>query len=286
RSMNDAAHAQSPRTIQIAEDWQGDATISKKTKDGGGGFDSQWDGFVHDINGVILAGSDGARSMATVQGAIQREYNAHATERVIFTESHDEVANGRQRIPEMISPGNAGSLAARQRSTLGAAIVFTSPGIPMLFMGQEMLTDGYFADNHPLDWTRATSYAGIVKLYSDLAHLRRNADCTTLGLTGDGVSVFHVNDGAKVIAWRRWKAGGDDVVMIANFSGAAFANYEIGLPAGGTWKIRFHSDATAYSADFDGTAGADVVATNVARDGLPYKGALPLGRYALTILSR
>jgi 1,4-alpha-glucan branching enzyme len=286
RSMNDAAHTQFPRTLQIAEDWQSDATISKPTKTGGGGFDSQWDGFVHDINGTILAGSDGARSMATVKSAVEREYNAHATERVIFTESHDEVANGRSRIPEMISPGNAGSLAARQRSTLGAAIVFTSPGIPMLFMGQEMLTNGYFADNRPLDWTRATSYAGIVALYTELAQLRRNRDGTTLGLTGDGVSVFHVNDGAKVIAWRRWKAGGDDVVVVANFSGSAFAGYEIGLPAGGAWKVRFHSDDTAYSPDFDGTTNADVVATKVARDGLPYKGSIALGRYAAVILSR
>ncbi|HEX9104572.1 MAG TPA: alpha-amylase family glycosyl hydrolase, partial [Polyangia bacterium] len=127
RSMNDAVHARSPRTIQIAEDWQGDANLSRKTRDGGGGFDAQWDGFVHDINGTILATSDGARSMATVAGAIAREYNAHASERVIYTESHDEVANGRQRIPEMISPGDAGSLAARQRSTLGAVVAFTSP---------------------------------------------------------------------------------------------------------------------------------------------------------------
>jgi 1,4-alpha-glucan branching enzyme len=286
RAMNDATHAQAPRTLQIAEDWQGDANISRKTKDGGGGFDSQWDGFVHDINGTILAASDGARSMATVKGAIAREYNAHATERVIFTESHDEVANGRQRIPEMISPGNAGSLAARQRSTLGAVVAFTSPGIPMLFMGQEMLTDGYFADNHPLDWSRATSYAGIVKLYTDLVHLRRNADGTTLGLTGDGVSVFHVNDSAKVIAWRRWKAGGDDVVILANFSAKPFASYAIGVPAGGTWKVRFHSDATTYSSDFPGTATNDAVASNVARDGLPFNVAVALGPYAAVILSR
>ena len=286
QAMNDSAHAQFPRTIQIAEDWQGDANISRPTQAGGGGFDSQWDGFVHDINGTILAGSDGARSMATVQGAIAREYNAHASERVIFTESHDEVANGNQRIPEMISPGNAGSLIARQLSTLGAVIVFTSPGIPMLFMGQEMLMNGYFADDHPLDWSRATTYAGIVKLYTDLVHLRRNAGGATLGLTGDGVSVFHVNDNAKVIAWRRWKAGGDDVVVVANFSGTAFANYQIGLPAGGTWKVRFHSDATSYSPDFAGTPAPDVVAANVARDGLPYNGSLALGRYAAVVLSR
>jgi 1,4-alpha-glucan branching enzyme len=286
RSINDAVDAQFPTAIQIAEDWRNDSFISRPTAMGGAGFDSQWDGFVHDINSTILAGSDGARAMGTVQSAISRVFNGHASERVIFTESHDEVANGRSRIPEMISPGNAGSLIARQLSTLGAAVTLTSPGIPMLFMGQEMLTDGHFDDNRPLDWSRATTYSGIVKLYTDLVHLRRNTDGTTAGLTGDGTSVFHVNDAAKVIAWRRWKLGGDDVVVIANFSSQRFATYEIGLPSSGTWRVRFRSDSAAYSPDFDNPPTSDVVATPTARDGLPYTGAMALGRYELVVLSR
>ena len=285
-SINDAVDAQYPSAIQIAEDWQNNSWISRPTAMGGAGFDSQWDGFVHDINGTILAGSDGARSMYTVQGAIERNFNGHASERVVFTESHDEVANGRQRIPEMISPGNAGSLIARQLSTLGGAVALTSPGIPMLFMGQEMLTNGYFADDRPLDWSFATNFAGIVKLYTDLVHLRRNTAGTTVGLTGDGTSVFHVNDSGKVIAWRRWKAGGDDVVVIANFSGTRFSGYQLGLPSDGTWHVRFQSDSAIYSPDFDNAPTMDVVATSVGRDGLPYTGTLTIGSYALIVLSR
>ncbi len=37
----------------------------------------------------------------------------------------------------MASPGKADSWYAKKRSTLGAALVLTAPGIPMLFMGQE-----------------------------------------------------------------------------------------------------------------------------------------------------
>ena len=44
----------------------------------------------------------------------------------------------------------------------------TSPGIPMIFMGQEFLEDGYFDDSTPLDWTKTTTYAGILALYTDL----------------------------------------------------------------------------------------------------------------------
>ena len=93
---------------------------------------------------------------------------------MIYTESHDEVANGHARVPEEIWPGNAGSWFSRKRSTLGAALVFTAPGIPMIFQGQEFLEDKYFRDDVPLDWTKLTTYAGIHLLYRDLIRLRRN----------------------------------------------------------------------------------------------------------------
>jgi len=61
---------------------------------------------------------------------------------VIFAESHDADSNGAQRVPEMIWPGKAESWYAKKRSTLGAAVVLTAPGIPMLFMGQESRCEG------------------------------------------------------------------------------------------------------------------------------------------------
>ena len=78
--------------------------------------------------------------------------NGAAVQRVIYTESHDEVANGHARVPEEIWPGNAGSWFSRKRSTLGAALVLSAPGIPMIFQGQEFLEDKYFRDVAPLDW--------------------------------------------------------------------------------------------------------------------------------------
>ncbi len=282
---NALSHAVRPGAIAIAEDWQGDDWLSRPVGQGGAGFDAQWDGFVHEVNGTILAASDAARSMATIRTALTRAYNGHAFERVVFTESHDEVANGNQRIPSMIDGAHPDSLAARKRSTLGAAVALTAPGVPMLFMGQELLTDKWFADDRPLDWTRAATYAGIVQLYTDLVHLRRNTSGVTEGLTGEGTSVFHVNDGAKVIAWRRWRSAGDDVVVVANFSGKSFPTYDIGFPAGGTWHLRFDSDDPRYSPDFTG-AGADVTPSQVAYDGLAFRGRLALGAYSLQVYSR
>ena len=165
---------------------------------GGFGFDTQWDAaFFHPVDDNIVAAADTSRSMAAISGAITHAYNGAATQRVVYTEDHDEVANGKSRIPEMISPGNAGSLAARQRSTLGAAVVMTAPGIPMIFMGQEFLESGHFDGSTPLDWSKTTTYAGILALYKDLIALRHNAGGHTRGLLGKNVAVFHVNEGAQ-----------------------------------------------------------------------------------------
>jgi 1,4-alpha-glucan branching enzyme len=281
--VNDAVDSTQPWKIMIAEDLQGDAWISKPTGQGGAGFDSQWDAsFFHPIDDNLIRPNDSDRSMPAVRDAIAASYNGQATQRVVYTESHDEVANGKQRIPEMIWPGHADSWYARKRSTLGAAIVMTSPGIPMLFMGQEFVENGSFADTRPLDWSKETTFAGIRQMYADLIQLRR----TLPGLRGDNVNVFHVNDGDKVIAFHRWKNGGpgDDVVVIANFSGKAFPSYDIGFPRGGAWHVVFNGDWSGYAADFGDTPADDTTAWNGGKDGLGYHGTVGVGPYSVTIL--
>ena len=278
-----AVHQLRPDSIQVAEDFANYDRITAPQSSGGLGFDTQWDGgFFHPVDDNIITALDSSRSMPAIAGALSHKLSGRATARVVYTEDHDEVANGKQRIPEMISPGNAGSLAARKRSTLGAAIVFTAPGIPMIFMGQEFLMNGTFANTPPLDWSRTTTYAGILQMYKDLIALRR----TLPGLKGEHIAVHHVNDTAKVIAYHRWNQGGDDVVVVANFANHAYASYLVGLPSAGTWHVRFQGDAQAYSADFGGASAADITATPTARDGLPATGSIALGPWSAVILSQ
>jgi 1,4-alpha-glucan branching enzyme len=157
----------------------------------------------------------------------------------------------------------------------------------MLFMGEEMLATGTFDDPPAsLDWSLATTNAPIVSFYQDAIRARRNLDGATAGLLGGSVNVYHVNETAKVIAYRRYDASGNDVVVALNFGGAAYASYLVGLPEGGTWHVRINSDDTKYGSDFGGASSADVVATTVSRDALPFTGSLALGAYAGVVLSR
>jgi 1,4-alpha-glucan branching enzyme len=286
--INDEVNAWDPSALVIAEDLAGNELITAGTEAGGAGFDSQWDLYwIHPIRGTLEAVNDSDRSMWTVRDSIMSSYNGDPFHRVIYTESHDEVANGRTRLPEAISPGDAGNWFARKRSTLGGALVMTSPGIPMIFQGQEFLEDGWFDDDDPLDWTKAETYSGILQLYGDLIDLRRNVYGNTAGLSGSSTNVHHINDVGKVLAYHRWDTGGagDDVVIAMNFSTDPKQNYRIGLPAEGDWYLVFNSDATQYADDYDGM-GENTVATPFPYDGMVFSGLIDLAAYSVQIFSQ
>ncbi len=287
--VNDEINTSVPWKISIAEDLQNNAWMSKTTGSGGAGFDSQWDAqFVHPIREAVITANDTDRNMFSVRDAITANYNNDHVQRVIYTESHDEVANGKARVPEDIWPGNATSWASKKRSTLGAGIVFTSPGIPMIFQGQEFLEDGFFQDTDPLDWTKATTFSGIVDLYGDLVSLRRNLSGLTAGLSANNVNVHHVNNSGKVVAYHRWNSGGagDDVIVVANFSSQGFTSYNIGFPHSGTWRVRFNSDSSTYDSSFGNWNAYDTTANSGTKDGMAYNGNVGIGPYTVIILSQ
>jgi 1,4-alpha-glucan branching enzyme len=287
--INEEVRASQPWKITIAEDLQNNEWITKDAQDGGAGFGSQWDaGFVHPIRQAITTRDDPDRDLVAVREALCHRYDTDSVRRVIYTESHDEVANGHQRVPEEIWPGNAGSWYSRKRSTLGAALVFTAPGIPMIFQGQEFLEDSYFRDVDLLDWSKLKTYAGIQLLYRDLIRLRRNWFDQTRGLRGQYLNVHHTNNADKLIAFHRWENGGpgDDVLVVANFADRSYDSYTLGCPRAGQWRVRFNSDWQGYSADFGNHPGHDTCAVDGPRDGLPFQATVGIGPYSVLILSQ
>lgn len=286
--INNEMDASQPWKINIAEDLQNNEWITKPTSVGGAGFDAQWSNFVHTVRDALITPDDNARDMFAIRGAVTEAFNGDPFERVIYTESHDENANGRQRVPSMIDAGNPSSYWAQKRSTLGASITLTSPGIPMLFQGQEFLEDGWFSDTDPVDWSKATTYAGILQLYKDLIRLRRNLDGQSAGLQGSNLNFFHTNNSAKVIAYHRWLNGGsnDDVVVVANFRNTTYNNYRVGFPRNGGWRVVFNSDWNGYSGLFGNLYSPDITADGPAQDGLAQSGIVNLAPYSVVILSK
>ncbi len=124
-----------PGRITIAEDLHKNPLITEDNQDGAG-FHAQWDAaFVHPVRAEPDQLDDTHRSVEAIAEAIGHDYGDPA-ERVIYTESHDEVANGRARVPQETCSWTTRLRPAQKRSTIGAALVMTSPGIPMMFQAR------------------------------------------------------------------------------------------------------------------------------------------------------
>ena len=239
----------------VAEDLHTLSAITAPVELGGMGYSSQWDAeFVHPIREVIITMDDHARDMMAVEKALLHRYNDDVFQRVIYTESHDEVANGKARVvQEIAGQDDVNTWYAKKRSTLGVALVMTAPGVPMLFQGQAILEDKWFQDSDPIDWSRFSEFKGITKLYRDLINLRTNKWGVSRGLTGQGIEILHLDNEQKLIAFHRFMdgGGGDSVVVVMNFSQRAVQDFSLAFPTEGSWKVRFNSDWEGYDSDFD-----------------------------------
>jgi 1,4-alpha-glucan branching enzyme len=272
QTITSMIHTSYPGRIDIAEDVTGL------------GFDSTWDGSFHgSITWQLTQGSDANRDMNAVASEVSGA-GAGLT-RVVYMESHDVVGdlNMGVRLPTAIDSATPDSYWARKRSTLGAALTFTAPGVPMLFQGQEMLENRQFSDTLPVDWSKTATYTNIVQLYHDLIRLHRNLDGLTPGLKGDQCSVYKVDNVNKLLAYRRWKSGAatQDVVVIANFANAVRSNYTLSFPRAGPWYVYFNSDSTTYGSDYSNVGPAVVTA-----GGTGLTAGINIGPYSVLVLSQ
>ncbi len=283
REINAWMAMEYPEKIRIAEDLLGDPDVTAPVAAADGlGFQSQWDRTFHeDITRQIT--NDAARNLAPI---VSQMAAAAGVRRIVYTESHDEVgylnaAKGAQRFPAEIAPSDPFGYLARKKSTLGAALAFVAPGIPMVFQGQELLEDQLFSTTNGMDWAKATNYPGIVRLYRDLAGLRRNRGGTTAGLAGE-IAIAALTNNGTLLQVRRGIAGqpADDVFVLANFSATNLAGYWLDFPATNVWHVHFNSDSNAYSPDFLNRGSTTVF---VWPDG---RGDVSIAPWSVLVLSR
>ncbi|MDB5181659.1 MAG: putative 1,4-alpha-glucan branching enzyme [Candidatus Saccharibacteria bacterium] len=265
QQANELSKKINPAALTIAEDVADNEYIVKPTSEGGAGFVSQWElGFPHSLREALHSNNPADINLSELMTQLTRRFIDNPFSRIIYIDSHDTAANGSARFNEVISPDAADNLFARRQSLIAAALLFTTPGIPMLFQGEEFMESGSFSDWQSLDWDKAVKHAGIVQAHADLIALRKNAGGVSAGLTGCDINIMHFDEDNKVIAYHRWKKGGpaDDVVVIVNFGDKLHVEYLLGLPRNGNWRVRFNSTAKAYSPDFKEAGVAEVMVEN------------------------
>lgn len=287
--INQDIREQFPSRITIAEDMHSLDSITNLVEYGGLGYGTQWDAnFVHKVRKAIIAQFDEERDMNEIEDAILHRYNDDCFQRVIYTESHDEIANGQARVAEEIADGDVNNWYSKKRASLGVILVMTTPGIPMIFQGQPLLEDKWFSDTDPIDWSRLQKFNGYIMLHKDIIQLRRNTANQTRGLQGQGVQIIRKDQDKKIIVLHRWQDGGplDSVLIVLNFSDTNIDNYAFGVPREGHWAIRFNSDSNLYDPHF-ANGGSSSLDTYVAEnDGFDLSISVDIPAYTALIFSQ
>lgn len=137
--------------------------------------------------------------------------------------------------------------AAFKRAKLGAVLVMTAIGVPLIWMGEEF---GEYKPKTPesakIDWTLLGNdeNRSLFEYYKGLIHLRK----TNGALFSENIDFFHEDPESQVLAYVRWNDEGSRVVVVANFSDNFLAGYTVlNFPENGTWH--------EWTGDFDLESG-------------------------------
>ncbi|MBE9197648.1 MULTISPECIES: alpha-amylase family glycosyl hydrolase [unclassified Nodularia (in: cyanobacteria)] len=121
------------------------------------------------------------------------------------------------------------------RAKLSVAILMTSVGVPLIWMGEEF---GEYRPKQPesskIEWSLLSNDLNrqLFEYYKGLIHLRKNSHA----LYTENIDFIHENLEAKVLAYSRWNEEGSRVVVVVNFSENFLSSYHIpNFPCGGTW---------------------------------------------------
>jgi 1,4-alpha-glucan branching enzyme len=181
---------------------------------------------------------------------------------VIYTENHDETGrlNGKRRIITEVSEEDPHCLKARRKNALAAVLTLTAPGVPLIFMGQELLEPKEFHDSNPLDWRRGEDAFRSFLLHRDLVHLRRNLAGFSAALTDEHVRVVTADEENKLLVFRRYlpSSPDEDLLVVVNMSGQTLENVPVRFPQSGEWSVLLNTDNPRYGRDLAGVGQASV----------------------------
>lgn len=296
QQITDAVRAENPDLIQVAEYWPVNPWVVKRRAENGAGFDATWSDRIREsVRGAIGAAATGATAHVSMQAIAEAMADTSLGQRwraVQAIENHDIVYAGREpRIARLADSNDVRSWYARSRSRVATGLLLTAPGIPMLFMGQELLTDKQWSDTPGIDteiaWTGLDGddkiTADFVRFSSELIALRRAHPA----LMGEGIAIVHVHDGNRVLAFHRWDSADDEVMVVCNLSEAPWHDYAIGFPAPGRWHEAFNSDVYDFWVN-PGVVGNNggIDASGPALHGRPYSAGVTIPANGIVVFAK
>ncbi|HHP7231529.1 MAG TPA: alpha-amylase family glycosyl hydrolase [Xenococcaceae cyanobacterium] len=123
--------------------------------------------------------------------------------------------------------------SAFKRAKLGAVLLMTAVGIPLIWMGNEF-GEYQTEEEVKINWRLLENdlNQGLFDYYRGLVTLRRE----NYALRTSNIDFFYEDSDNQVLAYTRWNDQGSRVVVVANFSNNFLQAYTIhNFPVAGTW---------------------------------------------------
>lgn len=195
-----------------------------------GPMDGCWhDSFYHTVLEHICGDTFDLERLKDVLDA-KRQGFLGATNVVNYLTNHDH-----NHVMAELGDRNIFDEEAFRRVRLGAVLLMTAMGVPLIWMGEEF---GEYThktiDPSKIDWTLLNGdlNQGLFAYYKGLIALRKENHA----LYTENIEFFFEDADAKVLAYTRWNDEGSRVVVVVNFSDQFLGNYSIEhFPANGKW---------------------------------------------------
>jgi 1,4-alpha-glucan branching enzyme len=244
-----AAHEAQPTCYLIGEYWPIHGTNPAKTAArlvAETEIDAVWNGAFHHTleNCLFQTWQWEKQALPGALGGFRNEGFASADQVINYVVSHDERrpeheiqfwgAHIAWCDPSPVPYSSSWELALR-KARLAAAILATSPGVPMLYSGQEFGEDSPRTIAFwPIDWQKLDLTQGRAQFgfYQALLRLRNEHPA----LRSDNVEYYWDDfPRLKVLRYKRW-GGGDDVVIVAANFDCITQRAGVGFPHDGAWR--------------------------------------------------
>ena len=258
KEANATAYKNNPGIMMIAEESTAYPGITAPTDAGGVGFGLKWNmGWMHDTLQYL---HESPINPKWQHDEITFTMVYAYSERYVLPISHDEVVYGKGSLFGKM-PGDNWQKYAGVRALF--AYQWAHPGKKLTFMGNELAQWGEWDHDNSIDWDCLNwqEHASVQRLVADLNKLYKQTPAIwSQDFTPDGFQWLTSDDADhNTLSFVRIGTKGEECVVVVNFSGEAWSDYQVALPHGGRWTEVLSTDSTVYggSGISNGTFEAD-----------------------------
>ena len=245
QKLNTAILGRYPHKMMIAEESTAYPGITAPTDAGGLGFGLKWNmGWMHDTLQYLH------------EEPINRKWHHNEitfsmvyaySEHYVLPISHDEVVYGKGSLFGKM-PGDDWQRYAGVRALF--AYQWAHPGKKLSFMGNEVAQYGEWDHDGSVDWDALNwpDHRGVQKLVADLNTLYKASPALWSQDFDPAGFQWLTSDDAdhNTLSFVRIGKDGEQMVVVVNFSGEAWEDYQVPLTKGGKWTEVLTTDDKKY----------------------------------------